>query len=378
MFTTLFYLSLLLGVFHQCRSQCATPSPTTASGTHAPTGEICSGDLIFEDEFDELDMQKWNHESTLGGGGNWEFEWYTNSRYNSYTEDGFLYIKPTLLADENGEDFLSSGQLDINGGSPADECTNPQWYGCARTGTADNYLNPIKSARIRSLYSLSFKYGKVEVRAKLPTGDWLWPAIWMLPRWNQYSGWPISGEIDIMESRGNADLVNASGVNIGSKLVSSTLHWGPAWNINMYMLTHVESSNPAGFDADWHNYQMTWTENDISFSIDDALLGTFAPPDGGFWEWGDLDSSGFANPWRTSKSKMAPFDQEFYLLINLACGGMAYFPDDVTNPGGKPWSNTSPTASTDFWKGRDQWLPTWQLETDTAAFKIDYVKIWAL
>jgi hypothetical protein len=69
MFNTLFYLSLLLGVFHQCRSQCATPSPTTASGTHAPTGQICSGDLIFEDEFDELDMQKWNHESTLGGGG---------------------------------------------------------------------------------------------------------------------------------------------------------------------------------------------------------------------------------------------------------------------------------------------------------------------
>lgn len=56
-------------------------------------------------------------------------------------------------------------------------CTNSQWYGCSRTGTPQNLLNPIKSARIRSLYSFSFKYGKVEVRAKLPSGDWLWPGI---------------------------------------------------------------------------------------------------------------------------------------------------------------------------------------------------------
>jgi hypothetical protein len=52
---------------------------------------------------------------------NWEFQWYTNSRENSYTEDGVLYIKPTLVADEMGEDFLYSGQLDLNGGAPADE-----------------------------------------------------------------------------------------------------------------------------------------------------------------------------------------------------------------------------------------------------------------
>jgi beta-glucanase (GH16 family) len=378
MFKILLYFVFLLTVFHECRSQC-TSSPTTISGTHAPAGQICSGDLIFEDNFDEFDLKKWQHESTLAGGGSWEFEWYTNSRYNSYAEDGVLYIKPTLLADEKGEDFLSSGHLDINGGSPADECTDPQRYGCVRDGTPTNYLNPVKSARIRTVYSFSFKYGKVEVRAKLPAGDWLWPAIWLMPRWNQYSGWPVSGEIDMMESRGNRNLVNSSGVNIGTQLTGSTLHWGPAWNIDKYMMTHAERVNPDGYDSDWHKYQMTWTEDDISFSIDDEPLATFAPSDGGFWEWGNLNSSGFANPWRTSKSKLAPFDQEFYILINLACGGIGgFFPDSATNPGGKPWSNTSPTASTDFWKGRDQWLPTWQLENDTAAFKIDYVKVWAL
>jgi hypothetical protein len=120
MFKILLYFVFLLTVFHECRSQC-TSSPTTISGSHAPAGQICSGDLIFEDNFDEFDLKKWQHESTLAGGGSWEFEWYTNSRYNSYAEDGVLYIKPTLLADEKGEDFLSSGHLDINGGSPADE-----------------------------------------------------------------------------------------------------------------------------------------------------------------------------------------------------------------------------------------------------------------
>jgi hypothetical protein len=120
MFKILLYSSLLVGVFHQCRCRCI-PSPTTVSGTHAPTGRICSRDLIFEDNFDEFDLKKWNHENTLTGSGNWEFEWYTNSRYNSYAQGGFLYIRPTLVADEKGEDFLSSGHLDINGGSPADE-----------------------------------------------------------------------------------------------------------------------------------------------------------------------------------------------------------------------------------------------------------------
>ena len=69
MFKLLLLSCLLLGFFHSSKSQCATPSPTTASGTHAPTSEICSGDLIFEDNFDDFNLQKWNHEITVGGGG---------------------------------------------------------------------------------------------------------------------------------------------------------------------------------------------------------------------------------------------------------------------------------------------------------------------
>ncbi|CAH1155650.1 unnamed protein product [Phaedon cochleariae] len=360
---------------HSSRNDCEK-SATTVSGTHAPA-RICSGELIFEDNFKKLDLTKWQHELTLGGGGNWEFQWYTNNRSNSYVEDGILHIKPTLVADDYGNDFLYSGTIDLNGGSPADQCTNPQWYGCVRSGSSTNILNPIKSARIRSLESFAFKYGKVEIRAKLPSGDWLWPALWMLPRWNQYSTWPASGEIDIMESRGNKQLTDEAGTNIGTQQVGSTLHWGPNPSYNRYYLTHFSKNIESGFDADFHKYQLEWTKNNLTFSIDDERIGTITPPAGGFWEMGGLGDTGLDNPWKRN-SKMAPFDQEFYIVFNLAVGGTGYFPDNIKNPGGKPWKNTSPKAATDFWEGKDQWLPTWDLKTDNSHLKVDYVKVWAI
>ncbi|CAH1105311.1 unnamed protein product [Psylliodes chrysocephalus] len=375
--TSIILIALLVNCVNNVLSDCVKSS-TTVSGTHAPTGTICTGDLIFEDTFDKLDLKKWQHEQTLGGGGNWEFQWYTNNRSNSYVQDGNLHIRPTFVADDYGDSFLYSGTLDINGGSPADECTNPQWYGCSRTGNAVNIINPIKSARLRSLNSFAFKYGKMEVRAKVPTGDWLWPAIWLLPRWNQYSSWPASGEIDVMESRGNKHLVNPTGVNIGVQQVGSTLHWGPNPNYNRYWYTHYEKNLAEGYNSGFHNYQLEWTSEYIKFSVDDSVIGMVAPSEKGFWEIGKLSETGLDNPWKRD-SKMAPFDQEFYIILNLAVGGTNFFPDDANNtPGGKPWSNSASDASTAFWKGREQWLPTWNISTDDSHLQIDYVKVWAI
>jgi beta-glucanase (GH16 family) len=81
--------------------------------------------------------------------------------------------------------------------------------------------------------SFAFKYGRVEVRAKLPKGDWIWPAIWMLPKHNAYGTWPASGEIDIMESRGNG----ASYPLGGNDAFGSTLHWGPYYGMNGFPKT---------------------------------------------------------------------------------------------------------------------------------------------
>ena len=74
-----------------------------------------------------------------------------------------------------GEHFLSSGLLDIWGNTPASVCTSNTDYGCQRQGTGTNYINPIQSARLRTVNSFNFRYGRVEVEAKMPKGDWLWP-----------------------------------------------------------------------------------------------------------------------------------------------------------------------------------------------------------
>ncbi|XP_066259304.1 beta-1,3-glucan-binding protein-like [Euwallacea similis] len=373
----LLFLSVFLILVQSSRAECDVASQTVASGSHLlSSSKICSGDLIFEDNFDTFDLSRWNHESTLGGGGNWEFEWYLNNRTNSFAKDGNLHIKPTLLTDDYGEDFIFSGTLDINGCFPVDECTNAAFYGCSRTGSDTNALNPIKSARIRTVDSFTFKYGTIEVKAKLPSGDWLWPAIWLVPRYNNYGTWPASGEIDIMESRGNKDLVDTSGVNVGAQQVSHTLHWAPSVATNQWNRTHFEKNNAAGYDTDFHVYKMEWTSEGIKYFIDDEATGTITPPDGGFWELGEFDKTSVDNPW-AGGSKMAPFDQEFYLIINLAVGGVNFFSDDFINAGGKPWSNTSPTAPSDFWKGKSQWIPTWNMGTDDSHLIIDYVRVYA-
>lgn len=179
--------------------------------------------LIFNDDFNTFNLKTWEHELTLAGGGNWEFEWYVNNRSNSYVKDGVLYIKPTMTEDYIGTQALNSGSINIWGMSPAELCTGPQFYGCERSAAGSgNVNNPIRSARLRTVKSFSTKFGRVEVKAQLPKGDWLWPAIWMLPVSNEFGPWPASGEIDIMESRGNAPGYVAG----GHDTFGSTLHWG--------------------------------------------------------------------------------------------------------------------------------------------------------
>ncbi|GAB0087811.1 beta-1,3-glucan-binding protein [Sergentomyia squamirostris] len=361
--------------------RCVT-SVTTASGSDAPTGAICRGQLIFEENFNELNFARWQHESTLAGGGNWEFQWYSNNRSNSYTNNGILYLRPTLTNDTIGNPTLTSGVLNIHGGAPADQCTNPSFWGCERTGSANNVLNPIKSARVRTVNSFAFRYGRVEVQARMPAGDWLWPAIWLMPKHNAYGSWPASGEIDLVESRGNLNLVQ-NGVNIGVEQMGSTLHFGPYPALNAYNTAHFTRNTAPGngYNRNFHRFQLDWTPQNMTFYVDGLQVG-FVNAGSGFWDRGGFSqrAPGTENPWQYG-SVMAPFDQEFYFILNLAVGGVNYFPDNASNPGGKPWNNQSPQASTDFWNGRNQWLPTWRLHQDMsreASLQVDYVKVWAL
>lgn len=196
----------------------------------------------------------------------------------------------------------------------------------------------------------------------------------MMPQNSKYGNWPRSGEIDILESRGNKNLV-AWGGNIGTQLMFSTLHWGKSPSENQFQKTHYEKRNGAGYDTNYHNYVVEWTPDYIAFSVDNQEIGRINPPKGGFYEFAHLSGD---NPW-ASGSKMAPFDEEFYLIVNVAIGATnGYFPDDSQNPGGKPWKNNSPQPARDFWNGNGQWRPTWNEQTDQRALKVDYIRIWAI
>lgn len=217
-----------------------------------------------------------------------------------------------------------------------------------------------------------------------------------MPRENSYGAWPSSGEISLVGSRGNKELIQ-NGINIGSEQIASSLHFGPFSTQNAYRTTHFPRNSPTGnaWSNDFHRYQMEWTPEKIVFSVDDVEIGTVIA-NAGFWDRGnfDINAPGLQNPWIQS-TKMAPFDQEvrnalgnfrsncefsfqFFIILNLAVGGNTNFPDDSVNPGDKPWLNTSPTSMTSFWEGKNQWLPTWNVETSDAAFVIDYVRVRAL
>lgn len=312
----------------------------------------------------------------MGGGGNWEFEYYVNNRTNSYVKDGALYIKPTLTADRIGASAVSGAvptTLDVWGSQPADVCTSNAFYGCSRASGGTNVINPIQSARIRTAGTFSFKYGRMEVEARMPRGDWIWPAIWMLPEDQAYGLWPASGEIDIVESRGNDVSYSAGGVNC----FGSTLHWGPFWPADPYELTHEEYclSDGKTLNEDFHTYGLYWNDQGLYTYIDDesnkVLNLSFNQS---FFELGGWNRDpAINNPW-TGQPNAAPFDQKFYLVFNVAVGGVAgYFPDGV---GGKPWTDTSNNAAQQFNNAIESVMKTWDLAGDGSAMVIRSVKVW--
>lgn len=93
-------------------------------------------------------------------------------------KEGNLHIRPILTAEQLGEAaVVNGGTIDMWGTDPPSWCTGNAFYGCMRSSNGNNYLNPIQSGLIRSIGSVSFTYGKVEIRARMPKGDWIWPVI---------------------------------------------------------------------------------------------------------------------------------------------------------------------------------------------------------
>ncbi|KAG0083985.1 hypothetical protein BGZ92_010298 [Podila epicladia] len=316
--------------------------------------------LLFSDEFDKLDRSVWRPDRTLTGGGNYEFQSYDLNVTNTFVRDGIFYIRPTLTENRIGIKALrETGVLDFWGSDPGTQCTGNYDYGCFRVaGAGGNILNPVQSGMVRSVNAFKFRYGKVVVRAKMPKGKWIWP----------YGTWPASGEIDLLESRGNGPEYPGGGYDT----VSSTLHWGPSYDYNRFQLTHAEYTLPRGqsFADEFHVFTMDWTPEGVKTYVDDDLLlnVTFNNmfKKGKFPAWMD-------NPWEGSDT--APFDQEFYLIMNVAVGGSAgYFPDGVGN---KPWSDKSEHAVNEFYAAKDDWYPSWGPENGLdRALAVDYIRVY--
>ncbi|KAH9503458.1 Beta-1,3-glucan-binding protein [Bulinus truncatus] len=319
--------------------------------------------VIFRDDFNSFDKGRWKYEVSMYGGYNGEFQVYTNDPKNVFVRNGQLHIHPMPTVEDSrfDENFLFHGHMDMS--ALFGMCTISDLHGCVRDGT-NGILPPVMSGKVLSVPSIRF--GTVEVRAKLPRGDWLWPAIWMKSTTNHYGSWPRSGELDIMESWGNEG-------DHGIRTVTSTLHWGPSADQNKARLTHGQRKSN-NWHSEFHVWRLEWTEQHILTFIDNQQIMSVVPPAGGFWQWGGFSGN---NLWG-SGGHMAPFDQEFYIMFNVAVGGTdGFFPDSIHYVNvTKPWNNTSPHAKEEFWRAHNVWRPSWQ--GDNSDLIIDYVEFRSL
>ncbi|TKY89787.1 hypothetical protein EX895_001084 [Sporisorium graminicola] len=346
-------------------------------------GKYC---LVLDEQFEGTTINKdiWFHEIETGGFGNGQFDWTTDSTNNSFVQDGKLYIVPTLTADALGEAAITNGYtLNL---TEAGTCTasNKSDANCAVASNISTgvILPPIQSARLMTNFSRTIKFGRVEVKARMPTGDWMWPAVWMMPKDSVYGPWPRSGEIDIFEGRGN---MPKSRDDKGTNQMSSSLHFGPNSLFDGYgFATRVRNLWRNYFNQNSHTFGLEWTENEMWTWEHSPIFRNLEVSYGaGFWNRGRFpyqmaNGTLLSNPWSDVKgphANAAPFDQEFYLILNVAVGGTnGYFQDGMGDK--KPWSNDANHAAAQFWEARDSWLPTWPQDPRQRGMEIEYVKMW--
>ena len=183
----------------------------------------------------------------------------------------------------------------------------------------------------------------------------------MMPVEDTYGPWPRSGEIDLAESRGN----NYTYPQGGNNIVSSALHWGPDEANDAFWRTNVK--RPAlhtTYSAEYNTFGLEWSEKYIFTYINSRLLQVLYTnfDKKSLWERGNFPQTGgngtrLVDAWSRTGRKNTPFDESFFLILNLAVGGTHGWFEDGVN--GKPWLDGSPNAKKDFWQARAQWEPTW-------------------
>lgn len=235
---------------------------------------IANINLIWQDEFNgtALDTSKWsyelgyymNNDPNTWGWGNNEMQHYTNSPNNINVAGGTLnittFVEPkSFPQDPNRYAQYSSGKINTKG-------------------------------------KFSLQYGRVDIRAKLPTGNGIWPAFWMLPTDNRYGNWATSGEIDIMEVRGRLP-----------NIATAAIHYGGEWPNNRYSSGEYQFPSGQNVNSDYHVYSLVWEEDNFKWYVDGKCFLKITKE-----QWYSVAAPNNPN---------APFDQPFYFIMNLAVGG---------------------------------------------------------
>ena len=243
-----------------------------------------NNELVWSDEFDQdgpVSQDKWNVETIPPNNGSWwngELQFYTDKEDNIIVEEGLLKITAKYESFE-GKNYTS-----------------------ARINTQDKF---------------EFTYGRVEMRAKLPNWEGMWPAFWLLGANIDEIGWPNCGELDILE---HGDYVKDSTSN-DPGLISSAVHYGPQdysrqttnvpgkifFDTGQERFIRSEKIIEKPFE-EYHTYSMQWAPDKIQFFIDDEMHLEFP-----------------------MQSQHSPFDKPFFLLLNLAIGG--HWTDGYVAPG---------------------------------------------
>ena len=247
----------------------APVTPPTTAATNADARDYAQyTELMWSDEFDgagPVDATKWAYDTGGGGWGNNELETYTTTTDNVSQNGGNLVIQAVRQA-----------------------------------GSTNSYT----SGRILTKGKKDFQYGRIDVRAKLPQGKGLWPAIWMLGSEIDQNNWPKCGEIDIMELRGQ-----------NPTEFLTTMHFADGGgNHKQDGIEGIKLPDGSNFANDFHTYSVVRSKDQIRFYLDGKQYYSFTP------------SNTSSNPY--------PFNNNFFVVLNVAVGG------NFLGPGGNPDAST--------------------------------------
>ncbi len=242
---------------------------------------------VWVDEFDgdALDRSRWSPEEACWGGGNNERQCYTDRPDNIRVADGLLHLmaKPEVF-------------------------TGPLYSDARPDRGTETRRQEYTSGKVRTRGLASWRYGRFSARLKLPAGQGAWPAFWMMPAQSVYGRWPLSGELDIMEAVNLAEpCADCPGGE--EQRTSAALHFGDTAPDNTYLFAHADGTRRPGPSEEWRVYSVEWAEGVIQWFVDGEMFFRLESDD---WNTVAPNAAGRAH---------APFDEPFYLILNLAVGG---------------------------------------------------------